>query len=435
LQKENLMNTRLVYCLLGAAACVGFFSCTKNPGGGVTGAAEGKIVYVLSNDYHDNANAILAYRHKDDGTMVPLQGSPFLTRGAGVANPKQALGPDDTDDPMIISPDGQYLLAVNGGSNTVAVFAIGRDGGLSPVAGSPFASGGQTPCSIAINGSFAYVTNKSLDPLHTITQLPNYVSFTIDGAGRLEQVAGSKVEVPAGSSPSQVLVSNDHRFLFGADFLGFMLTSGENNQPLGTLVSFGLQGSGKLNWAPGAPYVLPTGNGGALGLAVNPIHPTVYVGFPVSSSIGSYSVDESTGALTFQSVVSSGAAACWLRTDWEGRYLYVLNSGENSVGVFSIADPNSPVLITKLVMKDPGTTYTTSSGGTAISDAVFAMNFSPDGTILYVISQNSNPDFTVPNYSYLHALKVARDGTLSEPTDGFALPTATDVRPLGVVTR
>ena len=200
------MNPRLLNCFFGAVACVSLFSCTKNPGG-VSGAAEGKIVYVLSNDYHDGANAVLAYRHMPDGSVVPMSGSPFLTGGSGVGNPSEGLGPDDTDDPLIVSPDGEYLLAVNGGSNTVAVFAIGRDGSLSPVSGSPFASGGQTPCSIAVNGRYVYVANKSFDPLHTITELPNYVSFTIDGAGRLEQVPGSKVEVPAGSSPSQVLVS------------------------------------------------------------------------------------------------------------------------------------------------------------------------------------------------------------------------------------
>ncbi len=63
------------------------------------------------------------------------------------------LGPDDTDDPIVISDDGQYLLAVNGGSNTIAVFNISPNGSLQEVAGSPFPSGGQTPCSIAINGS------------------------------------------------------------------------------------------------------------------------------------------------------------------------------------------------------------------------------------------------------------------------------------------
>ncbi len=417
------MNSRLLNCFLGASACVTLFACTKNPGG-VTGAAEGKIVYVLSNDYHEGANAVLAYRHKPDGSMVPLPGSPFLTSGAGVGNPGEALGPDDTDDPLVVSPDGQYLLAVNGGSNTVAVFAIDRDGSLSPVAGSPFASGGQTPCSVAVNGRFVYVANKSLDPLHTITELPNYVSFTIDGRGRLEEVRGSKIEVAAGSAPSQVLVSNDHRFLFATDFLGFMLGA-KDEQPVGTLVSFDLSGFGGLNWAPGAPYALPAADGGALGLATNPSYPFLYVGFPVASAVGVYRIDESTGALSLKNTVSAGAAACWLRTDMDGRHLYVLNSGENSVGAYSLASPASPAFISKLVLKD---------GGSPISSADFALNFSPDGKTLYVVSQDINAA-KVGNFNFLHALKVAADGELTEPADPLQLPVGADVRPLGVATR
>src|SRR5579872_782500 len=153
------MNTRLLLAGAALASVAALSGCTKQQGG-VTGPEAGKIVYVLSNDYHDNANAVLAYRRKPDGTLAPLPGSPFLTHGAGLGNPQEILGPDDTDDPLIVSPDGRYLLAVNGGSNTVAVFIINHDGSLTSVAGSPFASGGQTPCSVAINGRFVYVANK-----------------------------------------------------------------------------------------------------------------------------------------------------------------------------------------------------------------------------------------------------------------------------------
>jgi len=418
------MNTRILWLAAGIVAAAGLSSCSKQQGG-VEGAAQDKIVYVLSNDYHDNANAVLAYRRKPDGTMVPLPGSPFLTHGAGLGNPTEALGPDDTDDPMIISPDGEYLLAVNGGSNSIAVFSIRADGSLTPVQGSPFPSGGQTPCSIAIDGHIAYVANKSFDPLHTITQLPNYVSFTIDGAGRLRQVPGGKVEVPAGSAPSQVLLSKDHRHLFATDFLAFMLSSEE---PLGTLVSFDLEGTGAFKQAPGSPYVLPSGDGGALGLAESPRANVLYAGFPVAGSVGVYNVDGSTGVLSLVNTVSSGAAACWLRTNSNGTRLYVLNSGENSVGVFDIVNPTAPVPLGKLVLKNSG------GSGKSLASGDFALNFSPKGDILYVVSQDIDPA-AGGDYNYLHSLAVAADGTVSEPGEPLSLPVAADVRPLGVVTR
>jgi 6-phosphogluconolactonase (cycloisomerase 2 family) len=424
------MKLRLLTAVTGTAMLLGLASCKKNPGG-PEGTDGGKIVYTISNDYHDNANAVLAYRQQADGTLAALPGSPFLTGGSGVANPNEILGPDDSDNPIAISADGQFLLAVNGGSNTIAVFSINPNGSLTPVAGSPFASGGQTPCSVAINGRFVYVANKSLDPLHTITTAPNYTTFTVDGGGRLTQVPFGQVQVAAGSSPSQVLVSNDQRYLFATDFLAFMLPT-EMENPIGTLLSFSLQGTGGLKLAAGAPYSVPAGDGGALGLAQNPRSQTLYVGFPVASAFGVYSIDEAMGVLTFETKVAGGPATCWLRTNAQGTRLYTLNSGENSVGVYNVENPDAPVFMAKLFLKDSGPAV---AGGTSPSSGDFSLGFAPDGLTLYVVSQSVNPVFTVGDFNYLHVLKVGTDGTLSEPTDPTMLPVSADVRPQGVATR
>jgi DNA-binding beta-propeller fold protein YncE len=413
------MKTWILYGAIGVTVCAALFSCNKNhdhPGND----DGGKIVYLETNDFHDNANAILAYRQKADGTLAPLPGSPFLTHGAGLANPKQVLGPDDTDDPVVISSDGRFLFAVNGGSNTVAVFSINSDGSLLSVPGSPFPSGGQTPCSIALHGRFIYIANKSFDPLHTISEAPNYSTFTLDDAGRLEAVPDGKIEVPAGSSPSQVLLSNDGRFVFATDFLAFMLPSEE---PIGTLLSFGIKDDGGLKLAPGAPYVVPAGDGGALGLATNPRSDnTLYVGFPVGGKFGVYHIDAATGVPTFVTSQAAGPGVCWIRTNSLGNRLYTLNSGENSVGVYNVDAAEAPAPINTLTLKD------------AQNSGDFSLNFSPDGATLYVVSQNTDTTFAVNN-NWLHVLKVAPDGTLSEPGNPLQLPVPNDARPQGVVTR
>ncbi len=174
-----------------------------------------------------------------------------------------------------------------------------------------------------------------------------------------------------------------------------------------------------------ARLVLPAADGGALGLAIHPSYPILYVGFPVAGAFGVYAIDETTGALSLQNSVSAGAAACWLRTDADGRHLYVLNSGENSVGVYSLANPGAPTFISKIVLKDDGT---------PLSSGDFALNFSPDGAFLYVVSQDINTS-TVGNFNFLHVLKVGAGGSLTEPGDPLQLPVGTDVRPLGVATR
>ena len=202
-------------------------------------------------------------------------------------------------------------------------------------------------------------------------------------------------------------------------------------KPTGALISFQLEEAGGLQSAPGSPFVLPAGDGGALGLAENPHSNTLYVGFPVAKAFGVYAIDPVSGALNFETSLPGGPGTCWLRTNAQGNRLYTLNSGENTVGIYNIDHADAPVFITKLALKDAGPAL--SGGGTSSED--FALNFSPDGLTLYVVSQGSNPDFTAGNFNWLHVLKVSTDGTLSEPTDPLQLPVAADVRPQGVVTR
>lgn len=403
-------------------ACAALFSCNKTPVGPGS-PAQGKVIYVESNDYHANQNAILAYLQKQDGTLAPLPGSPFPTGGAGLGNPQQILGPDDSDNPLIVSPDGRYLLAVNPGSNTIAVFSISGDGSLSPVPGSPFPSGGKTPVSLAIAGRYVYVVNKAQDPLHPTTDNPNYVTLTFNSDGHLEPVPGAVFETSAGSSPAQVLVSNDQRFLFGTDFLAFEETS---ELPVGSLRSFALDAWGLLSPAPGTPEVIPA-KGGALGLWQHPSKNILYVGFPLNAEVGVYDIDPASGALTFQSAIAAEAAACWIRTNREGDRLYVLNSAENAVGIYNSSNALSPALMNNFALKDPGPL---SASGSPTSED-FSLGFSPSGKYLYVVSQHTSTDFSF-GYNYLHTLVVATDGTLSEPTEPIHLPVAADVRPEGI---
>ena len=50
------------------------------------------VVYVVSNDPVPNGNAILGYRRNHKGYLTPLAGSPFLTGGMGYATKEKELG-------------------------------------------------------------------------------------------------------------------------------------------------------------------------------------------------------------------------------------------------------------------------------------------------------------------------------------------------------
>lgn len=411
-----------------ATAFCFFTSCNKDDDNNT--AMPYDVVYVQTNNFNDNQNAVLAYRDKGDGVLEPLAGSPFATNGSGVGNPMQILGPADSDYEVRLSADKKFLLAVNSGSNTIAVFSIKDDGSLQHVTGSPFPSGGQTPASLDVSGNYVFVTNKSQDPLHTITAAPNYSAFTIDGAGKLTAVSGGKVETTAGSSPANALASRDGKFLFGTDFLGFMLMPA-----VGTLRSFTLGSTGVLTPVAGTPYVLPAGSmpdNGALGLWQHPSGNPLYVGLPVQGKVGVYNINATTGALSLQTTVAAGKAACWLRTNAAGNHLYCLNSADNTVQLFNTANPSSPVSVQTLQLKNSGPDYAGPGGAMFKTSQDFSLQLSSNEKILYVVCQHTNTNFSIGNYNYLHSLKVADDGQLTEATEPVQLPVSSNIRPKGL---
>ena len=180
------------------------------------------FVYVESND--PNGNAIFAFKRADDGSLTPLPGSPFSAGGAGVT-PTFALGPFDSDQELITNPDHTLLFAVNGGSDTIAVFKINGDGTLTAVPGSPFPSGGSNPVSVGLADDVLCVVNQDDDPGHPGQYLPSYTSFKVSPKGKLTPISHSTLYVDAGSTPSQALISPSEKLLFGADFLGGILRS------------------------------------------------------------------------------------------------------------------------------------------------------------------------------------------------------------------
>ena len=405
--------------------------CQKHSGGlgGIIPKTTSDVVYLETNDYHKGQNAVLAYRKNTDGTLSPVPGSPFKTYGEGIANPKQGLGPDDSDDQLKITADGKFLLAVNAGSNTIAVFQILENGGLVPVDGSPFYSEGQNPVSIGFNGNQVIVVNQATatDSANLPFSLPNYVTFDMDGAGRLTYIEGSKFETTAGSSPSQVVVSGDQKFVFGADFLGFMQTPA-----VGTLRSFTISGSGKLSPVAGTPYALPAGMGGALGLWKSPKAEILYVGFPVASKVGVYMIGRD-GSLSYNGALDAGAAACWLRTTKSGNNLYALNSGANTISVYNSYAAQSPNLIETFALKNSGPLYGM-PGKMFTTSEDFGLAFSKDEKTLYVISQYTNADLTAGHYNLLHVLSVSSLGMLSESGEPLEIPVDASVRPQGIAT-
>jgi 6-phosphogluconolactonase (cycloisomerase 2 family) len=435
LQSSTNNRLRLVSALLGASL-LGLAACKKDSDNS-SSPGIGTVLYVENN--LASGNGILAYHQEADGSLKELTGSPFATGGAGFANPNQTLGPDDTDEPLALSADKKRLYAVNQGSHTISVFDINTDGTLKPVAGSPFPSGGLNPVSIGVVGSRLYVINKSddADPA-TTDPAPTYAVFDVAASGALTAVPGAAITTTSGASPAHALVAPGQRLLFVDDFLAF-----QGATPRGTLRAFAIGSDGKLTAAPGTPLAIPlvapaTTAGGALGLWAHPTQNVLYVGFPVQNKLGVYTYDPVTGTPTFVRALDSGmpgvpsSATCWLRVNKAGTRLYALNSGQNSVSVFDLTNAQNPVQSQVLALKNAGPLFGTTPANQHATSQAFHLTFSPDEQALFVISDHASTDYTT-SYNYVHSLRVAADGSLSESTTPAQPAVPATARPQGAV--
>src|SRR5437868_6027606 len=111
-------------------------------------AAQQNLVYINANNTTTNQNGVIALVNDGAGNLSPLAGSPFLTGGTGVGGSPSGDAQWDSDQEVVVNPAGTLLFAVNGHSNTVASFTINANGTLTANPGSPFASGGPQPASI-----------------------------------------------------------------------------------------------------------------------------------------------------------------------------------------------------------------------------------------------------------------------------------------------
>jgi 6-phosphogluconolactonase (cycloisomerase 2 family) len=386
-------------------------------------AAAVATVYTESNNPESDHNAVLAFFRSADGTLTQI--GTFSTRGTGEVNLPKVVGPDDSSQEVVATPDGQFLYAVNQGSNTVAAFRIRRDGSLDFI--NTFASGGVQPDSIGIVNDRLYVNNKgdatATDPG---TVAPTITGFTINPDGVLSPIPNSTVTLPVGTVPSQNLISPNGQFLF-SDIFG-VNTAPQSN----TLAPFQIEGNGTLKLAPGGNVAAQAPNAttaapALLGAAANPNHNIVYAGLTGLSEVAVFTYDAS-GRLTFVGATArnnqGGAAPCWAAVSPDGKFLYTGDTGSDSVGVYSLADPLHPVQTQELFLGGP-LTPPGSPPGTSREVSAFQVTVDPSGRYVYAIAQNTSANGTFQEGNQLHILTVGHDGKLSEPNGPVILPAGT----------
>jgi len=314
--------------------------------------ASSVVGHVYVNDNTTGTNTIGAFDRHADGTLTPQAGSPFTAGGAGTGAGLASQGA------LQISPDGQFLIAADAGSNQISVLRIDEDGSLRLVHDGVVSSGGVLPVSVAVHQDLVYVANAG-------TGGSNYTGFRLGPDGRLAPIAGSAVALPDGSQPGDVLFNGTGSKLAGTR-IGTSLID-----------SFTVGSDGRLNAAPGSPF--PAQGVGPFGSEFRPTNADQLFVSNAHNGAGAGTIsafnDSADGTLApigSSPFADDQTAPCWVEITHDGQFLFTVNTGSGTISRYSIAPGGALTLL--------GSTPVGATGGVGAVDA----RLGPDGGILWV---------------------------------------------------
>ena len=269
---------------------------------------------------------------------------------------------------VAVTEDGNYLLAVNAGSNNVSVLTVEQN--ELEMTGSPVSSGGTHPISVAVHRKLAYVLNAG--------GVGSIAGFRLHEGG-LTAIPGSiqPLGTPAPTSkPAQVLIDKTGHWIV-------VPHKGDNKFSVYHVDSDGVAGPPVLQGSVG---LVPFG-------AMFDKHNNLLVSEAASGAASSYHLNTVTGVLTpiSSSVVNGQLAACWLVVTKRGD-VYTTNTASNDVSLYDddhgaltlvagVATLTGPHPIDMAVAGDK-TLYVLTTGNGMVD--VFAIGH--DGALTYTIS-------------------------------------------------
>jgi 6-phosphogluconolactonase len=326
----------------------------------VAAAASGVVGHVYVNDNTAGTNTIGGFDEHADGTLTAMSGSPFTAGGAGTGTIVGSQGS------LQATRDGRYLLAADAGSDQISVVRVRPDGTLSPAQGSPVASGGIEPVSIAVHDGLVYVANEGNG-----TTGSNYTGFRLNSGGHLTPIAGSTIPLPATANPGDILFNGTGNNLIGIEV-------GTTDPGTFLIDSFVVGEDGRLTPAAGSPFAAEAA--GPFGSEFSPTDPGhLYVsnahGGAGNGSVSAFSVtgDGALGSIGASPYADGQTAPCWVEISHDGQYLFAVNTGSTTISSYAIQTDGSLVHLSD----------TAFSSGLGIRP--FDARLDPAGNNLYVV--------------------------------------------------
>ncbi len=273
--------------------------------GNVFADQKGQMVYTLSNA--SSGNAVLAFEQRGD-TLVSA-GS-FPTQGVGSGG---GLGNQGA---IVLSDDGETLLAVNAGSNEVSVFRVHANG---LTLADKVSSGGVLPISIAVHEDWVYVLNAGGSGIGNIT------GFVLTSRDTLKPIPGSTrpLSGPA-TAPAQVEFNPEGDTLVVTEKATRIIDTY-------TVDDYGIA-TGPVSHASSGitPFGFSFNKRGVL------IVSEAFGGTANASAVSSYALHQGSLRLLSASVPDLQSAVCWIVVTKNGKFAFGSNTGSNNISSYRV---------------------------------------------------------------------------------------------------
>ncbi len=364
-------------------------------------------VFVMSNILDENT--IVSYSRNDDGTLE-LVGE-YVTGGlGGDFDGPEGLDPLISAYSLINTPDNEYLMAVNAGSNTISVMQINDDMSLELIdTESTFGVG---PNSLAYNSGYVYVTNIDADGEFNgePDQEGSIYGYSFEN-GDLTPLQGSGRELENRPAAVRFSPDGDHLLITSINAGSATLASGNDEELVVYAIDdAGLPSEGALSGATSTPRGNAEGRNlpSAIGFEVvdrsngtfaivtearefqsegqPPAFPNLQTG---SVSVFQLGDDGSLTAsqldlLAGQSDTVGQRTACWIVMSPDGEYFWVSNALDASISSYRFTDSTGNVeLVQELAAIGNQPTSADPATAFATTDGWVDLDISDDGNFIY----------------------------------------------------
>ena len=348
------------------------------PFAGLSAAAKSDVAgHVYVNNNMAGHNSISGFDRHTDGSLTPIAGSPFRTGGAGTGADLPSQGA------LQFSSDGRYVLAVDAGSDQISTLRVHQDGSLQLA--ETVSSGGDLPLSLTVHGGLVYVANAG--PAGR-----SYNGFSLNAGGHLQAIPGSTVVLTGSAAPVDILFNSTGTLLAATKF-------GAGDSP-SQIDSFAVTSAGLLVPAPGSPFAAQ--GLAPFGSAFRPTNPSqLFVSNAHNGAglgtVSAFSVasDGTLNSISGSPFADNQTAPCWVDISPDGQHLYAVNTAVPSITTFTIAPDGTLSSPMSVGFKSP----------TGLRP--FDIRVAPDGDYFYVVGASKISAFAVASGSELASSPVS----------------------------